>query len=465
MARQATWFTQRSLNPWFPSALAIAACAGLTGLQPARAAAISSTWQDVDSDYNGNFSDTTGHWTNGVPDDSDASTGDTANFSASPTYTVSFTSAKGSKMANVTGGDVTFDLSDGSYALTGTGSTTNGSLVINGGASQAALTVSGGALTTQRIYVGIGGKGKLTLSGPDATLTATVVTVGHYATGDGQFTIEKGATATTTNGYLGNSTNGSSGAALITGGGSTWDLGGSGLQVGYSGSGTLTIEKGGLVKSTTANSIASYASSTTGTGAATVTGSNLTSHSTWKNGGLLVGRNGTGTLTVGDGGIVDSGTGTITLYSLGTLYLQGDSSITAATLNSTGGALNITGTGNTLTGNLTLDSASSTTMLLNSTDDYAHLNVTGTLTAAGALTLNLGGAYTPANNDSFDLFDGTITGAFASISPAPAGFSWNTQHLYDDGTIALQAVPEPAMLSLISLGALGLLSRRRRRIA
>ena len=96
---------------------------------------------------------------------------------------------------------------------------------------------------------------------------------------------------------------GSQGTATVSGAGSTWTNTGT-IEVGVLGAGTLTIENGGTVNSGGGGSIGLSAGST---GTVTVTGPG----STWNNspgGGLNIGSFGTGTLTIANGGTVINNT-------------------------------------------------------------------------------------------------------------------------------------------------------------
>ncbi|MGY2051661.1 autotransporter domain-containing protein [Methylobacterium sp. JK268] len=123
-------------------------------------------------------------------------------------------------------------------------------------------------------------------------------------------TIENGDSVVGIVGVIGED-QGSTGAAIVKGKGSSWTLSGE-LDVGLLGTGTLTVQDGGSVKNTNGIIAQGRSSSTEGRqirsfGTATVTGQG----STWTNSGNLTvgGDNGSGTLVIQDGGIVTNTTG------------------------------------------------------------------------------------------------------------------------------------------------------------
>ncbi|HSW18605.1 MAG TPA: autotransporter outer membrane beta-barrel domain-containing protein, partial [Ramlibacter sp.] len=146
-----------------------------------------------------------------------------------------------------------------------------------------------------------------TVIGPSATpATAQVVTVGVGAPGAGQLSIQGGGSLTSVAGAVGNLT-GSRGTVLVSGSGagvaSTWTNIGS-LVVGGLGSGSVTVQDGGTLDSRGGSVGQSFGSS----GSVTVSGFG----STWNNGpagGLNVGSFGTGTLTITSGAAVLNNTG------------------------------------------------------------------------------------------------------------------------------------------------------------
>ena len=111
-------------------------------------------------------------------------------------------------------------------------------------------------------------------------------------------TIQSGGTVTDAFGAVGNLP-GSLGTVTVTGAGSNWSNAGS-VVVGGLGTGTLTIQNGGTVNSGGGGSVGQSVGST---GTVTVTGPG----SSWINGpggGLNIGSFGTGTLTIANGGTV-----------------------------------------------------------------------------------------------------------------------------------------------------------------
>jgi outer membrane autotransporter protein len=117
--------------------------------------------------------------------------------------------------------------------------------------------------------------------------------------GRGMLAVQDGGTVSDFGGFVGDLP-GSQGTVNVFGAGSTWTNTGT-IQVAALGTGTLTIENGGAVNSGGGGSIGL---STGSTGTVTVTGPG----STWNNNSLFAGLNigafGTGTLTIANGGTV-----------------------------------------------------------------------------------------------------------------------------------------------------------------
>ena len=96
---------------------------------------------------------------------------------------------------------------------------------------------------------------------------------------------------------------------------------------------------------------------------------------------------------------------------------------------------------------------------------YDQINVTGQLVLAGDLDVVLLNGFQPQAGESFQLFDGQLSGTFDQVTlPALSnGLSWNTSNLDATGTISV--TPEPSSLVLLAASGVGLLGyglRRRR---
>jgi hypothetical protein len=98
----------------------------------------------------------------------------------------------------------------------------------------------------------------------------------------------------------------------------------------------------------------------------------------------------------------------------------------------------------------------------NSFDRYA---VGGALKLGGTLKLASFEGFVGTAGERFDLFDwGTLEGSFAAIDASglqlAPGTVLDTSRLYVDGSIAVQAVPEPATVVLWLIASAAWLARR-----
>ena len=166
------------------------------------------------------------------------------------------------------------------------------------------------------------------------------------------------------------------------------------FHVGYNGIGTLTVSDGGTVSSANASFIGR---NLTSTGTATVTGTG----SSWiSDSYFIIGRYGTGTLTISDGGTVSSANTT-----------------TIANSSTSNGTATVTGTGSSWI-----------------SDNYFYVGASGT----GALTISDGGTVSSANTTYIATISGSVgtlnIGSAEGDAPVAAGVLDTPLVTFGDGT-------------------------------
>jgi len=190
----------------------------------------------------------------------------------------------------------------------------------------------------------------------------------------------------------------------------------------------------------------------------------------------------TGTTTIDAGKLVINGsisTSTTTVKSTGTL--AGSGTVGAVTVNSGGFIAPGNSPGILNTGNIILEAGSTLGIEIDGATvatQYDRLNVTGSVSLAGLLSMTMSGSYAPANGTLFFILanDGTdaISGTFSNASVNGGTYTFGSQQFQisyagDTATssftggndVVLQAVPEPASLLLGAVAILTLLRRRR----
>lgn len=278
----------------------------------------------------------------------------------------------------------------GSTLQTTGGTLSAGTLTLDGGTFE-----TGGTTTTGGLFNWL--KGTLSLTG-DASVgsgvLASTTTLGtgktlnvanNLTVGESNqariLNIENGGVASNYFGYVGH-TAGSSGTVTVTGAGSQWNNSGR-LYVGNSGTGTLNIGNGGVVSSNAVFSSVGY--NTGSQGVVNVNGAG----SQWNNSGqLYVGVSGTGTLNIENGGVVSDARGTVG-------YLSGSSgvvNVTGAGSQWNTGGLTIGDLGN---GNLSIENGGVVSnrigVIGNDTDSMGVVKVTGAGSQwINSLTLSVG---------------------------------------------------------------------------
>jgi outer membrane autotransporter protein len=214
--------------------------------------------------------------------------------------------------------------STGTVTVDGAGSTWKNSfgLFVGEFGSGTLNITNGGVVSNDSAFIGSfsGSTGTVTVDGTDSTwANSSDLFVGFDGSGTLNIT-NGGAVSNDGFGSIGEGT-GSTGTVTVDGAGSTW-ANSSYLSVGFDGSGTLSITNGGAVSS----GFGFIGDDTDSTGTVTVDGAG----STWTNSSYLsVGFDGSGTLNITNGGTVSSGFGFIGVDagSTGTVTVDGTGSI------------------------------------------------------------------------------------------------------------------------------------------
>jgi len=268
--------------------------------------------------------------------------------------------------------------------------------------------------------------GGVHFSNPLNTYSGTITVSGNSVTVDNPYALSNAIV---------NVTGGGSSGALQWGNGVTNIVLG-GLSGSYgitNGSNALTV--GDNSSSTTYSGVLSGTGTLTklGTGTFTLSGVNTyTGGTTISNGTVLV----TGSI----------GTGAVTVFS--TAKLGGNGTINGMTTVQAGGVL-APGNGGigTLTFGSTLNLQGATVMKITKNGSLATNDVvvvTGTVTLGGSLVVTNIGSNALAAGDSFDLFNGTLSGSFSSVTlPGLSnGLQWNTGNLNVNGTISVSNISQ-----------------------
>jgi autotransporter-associated beta strand protein len=382
---------------------------------------------------------------------------------------------------NMNGG---FTLNNGTVSVTGAKALGNGTLTINGGTLQSS---NSNTFPVTSLTIG----GDFTFAGTGTDLYGATVPIGI---GGATRTITNSTTASNAVRNL---------AGVITGTGSA------GIVVNGTGLGVITLSNaannfaGGVTLAGSTVSISSLGNIGSGNltfngGVLQVTGNTLTSvdpriaNPASFNGGFDI-NDPTNNFTVGvalggSGNLSKSGTGKLTLMNANTY--AGNTTITAGTLqlSNSGSIANsqkitvngattnfdvtavsgftvgtqiLTGNNGNVLGNTTLGSTSSFLQDFNDLAANAAVKFANDLTITPGSTLTFNGTPDGVSNYLVATYTGNLSGTF--LTSLPAGYTID----YGTGsnssiTLIAAAVPEPASLALLGIGAAALLTRRRK---
>lgn len=326
----------------------------------------------------------------------------------------------------------------------GSGVQVSGSMAANNNFSAGSNCVTGGIYTTGTAYVGDGGTVNGSMLANGTANCGTGVTLNGNWTGS---SVSMGSGAKVTgNIYAGSGSFGigskSSVTGNIAGNGSVWIDNSTKVQGNVSAGVGQTVSKGNKVTITGTTS-SHYTAYDTFAG---VSSSDFIApaHGNAGSGSLWIDR-GSKTLTVGSYGSISTGSNTTLNFSSGTYTL-------AALILGGNNIVNI----DTSAGSVVLN-------ILGSFTTGGH--TTFTTTGSGILTVNVFNANAYLN--SYNEFTGNINvygGTFQTGSNNQlTGYFGSTGAMYigDNSTVVAGAVPEPAVMTLLFLGSVGLLARRR----
>lgn len=317
--------------------------------------------------------------------------------------------------------------STGTATVTGAGAIWNAQGVAVGFDGTGTLSIlNGGAVMSAAGYSvalgnSLGSSGVVTVDGTGSTLSGASFVVGDA--GNGTLTVSNGGTVLTNQfgSTIGKSA-GSIGNATITGAGSSWaHTGTSGFWVGQDGTGTLTIANGGKVSVAT-DAVLGYQAD--GVGTVTVTGAG----SIWSAASITVGRLGTGTLNILNGAAVSSTPSPLTLG-------EQASGVGAVTVDGAGSTLTVANmtVGNDGAGTLTVSNgaAVTATSFVNYIGQNAGSVGTATITGPGSrlLVQNNGLIVGGAGNGTLTIADGAVVSTSGNLILASQAGSVGTLNI------------------------------------
>jgi fibronectin-binding autotransporter adhesin len=349
--------------------------------------------------------------------------------------------------------------SDGTTTVDGPGSTWTvlGLLDIGNAGTGSLKVTTGAAVSAAEAYIALqqGSKGDVTVEGAGASFR-NIGSNGYLIVGGadaGSLTIKDGGTVEAKETFVGDGASGI-GTVLVSGAGASL-VNSQDFAVGYFGQGIVSI----LAGASASNPVAVIGNNSGSVGRVTVDGAG----STWTNTDTLdVGPDGSGALTV-SGGAAMSVTNTLTIWSHGTVTLNGGT-INAGTVDLTAGAVlggtgtiasNVSNAGSvspgqspgllTVNGNYTQAAGGSLECEiggLTEGTEFDSVAVSGSATLDGTLNIHLINGFVPTIGRRFMIMTfGSRVGQFAAVTGTDIGNGLTFSVEYGPANITLVAGP------------------------
>lgn len=357
-------------------------------------------------------------------------------------------------VGSATGSHGTMTVESGGIVSDNIGSVGNSA----GAIGTATVTGSGSRwMNASNFYVGNNGTGTLTVSDFGAVSAAGNVYVGSATGSHGFMTIQDGGTVSNKSSYIGSSA-GSNGLVTVTGTGSKWTVS-SDLAVGNNGTGSLVIQNGGLVEMTSSSTYRLFVGASTGSsGSLTVqNGGSLKSYAALV--GAWAGSSGTMLVTGAGSSWVDEKNIGVGYSGTGSLTVSDSASVVTPGILTLGFSTGANGTLSILNGGTVASGGTVVGNLANSTATLIISGAGSTLTNNGSLYV---GSFGTGNliiaaggtTNSTDAFVSAWAGSSATALVTGAGSEWTSTGTFRIGYAGTGVMTVADFASVVVSGAM-----------